>query len=66
VLPVLRDSSLGGNPDASEFADTEWHLAGAGSARRTAELGEALATGRLWTAEDLRQRLGQLSAAGSP
>ena len=66
VLPVLRDPSLGGNPDAAEFADTEWHLAGAGSARRTAELGEALATGRLWTADNLRQRLEQLGAVGSP
>ena len=66
VLPVLRDPSLGGNPDPTEFADTEWHLAELGSARRTAELGEALATGRLWTAEELRQRLEQLSATGSP
>jgi len=55
VLPVLKEPTLGGHPVASDFADTEWHLTAQGSARRSAEFGDALQAWRLWTVQELSE-----------
>jgi hypothetical protein len=65
VLPVLKDPTLGGRTAAKDFADTEWHLTAAASARRTAEFGAAIQTWQLWTADELRQLSRQTNAPES-
>jgi hypothetical protein len=60
-LPVLKNARLGAHSLRSDFSDTSWHLSEAGSKLRTAELGEALETGRLWKAEELRSHIRALT-----
>ena len=57
-LPVLKDQSLGANPDVALFADTGWHFTAAGATLRTADLGVAIQKWNTWSHEELEKAAG--------
>ncbi len=60
IIPVLRDSALGADPVADDFADTAWHLTGSGAIQRTDELGHEIQQWDTWTKEDLEREIAGL------
>jgi hypothetical protein len=59
-IPVLRDDSLGADPDAGDFADTALHVNVSGAARRTDELGREIQKWNTWTLESLERATADL------
>jgi hypothetical protein len=57
VVPVLYDPRLGALSNKELFADTPLHLSEKGAALRTDELADQLKRWRLWTVEELRERV---------
>jgi hypothetical protein len=53
ILPVLRDDSLGADPDAGDYADTGWHLTRTAAERRSDEFGRQIQKWDMWTREKL-------------
>lgn len=60
LMPVLRDDSLGANPDARNFADTPLHLTKTGAAQRTDEFGRQIQQWNIWMRSDLDRAIAAL------
>ncbi len=52
-IPVIRTESLGIEPDNKLFADMPAHLNGAGTAKHSRQLAQALRDHRFWTEDEL-------------
>lgn len=55
IMPVLKDPSLGINPELNEFTDTERHPNRIGAHKATRELGRELNNNDFWSKKELEQ-----------